>query len=40
MILARLDKSYTGSTLAKIAVEVLEEEDIKVLVQSKKIELD
>ena len=40
MILARLDKSYTGSTLAKIAVEVLEEEDIKVLVQSEKIELE
>ena len=38
MILARLDKSYTGSTLARIAVEVLEEEDIKVLVQSEKVD--
>ena len=33
-ILARLDKSFTGSTLARIAVEVLEEEDVKLLVQS------
>ena len=40
MILARLDKSYTGSTLARIAVEVLKEKDIKVLVQSEKIELE
>ena len=38
MILARLEKKYTGSTLARIAVEVLEEEDIKVLVQSEKID--
>ena len=38
MILARLDKSYTGSTLARIAVEVLEEEDIKVLFQSEKVD--
>ena len=33
-ILARLDKTFTGSTLARIAVEVLEEEDVKLLVQS------
>ena len=38
MILARLEKKYTGSTLARIAVEVLEEEDIKVLVQSEKVD--
>ena len=33
MILARLKKSYTGSTLARIAVEVLDDEDIKKLVE-------
>ena len=38
IILARLDKSYTGSTLARIAVEVLEEEDIKVLFQSEEVD--
>ena len=38
IILAQLYKSYTGSTLARIAVEVLEEEDIKVLVQSEKVD--
>ena len=34
MILARLEKKYTESTLARIAVEVLEEEEIKMVVQS------
>ena len=34
MILARLEKQYTGSTLARIAVEVLDEEDIDMLVHS------
>ena len=33
MILARLNKKYTGSTLARIAVEVLDDEDIKKLVE-------
>ena len=32
MILARLEKNYTGSTLARIAVEVLDEKEIKLLV--------
>ena len=34
MILARLNKKYTGSTLARIAVEMLDEEDIDMLVHS------
>ena len=38
MILARLKKSHTGSTLARIAVEVLEEKDLKLLVQSEKVD--
>ena len=38
MVLARLDKSFTGSTLARIAVEVLEEEEVKKLVQSGKVD--
>ena len=38
MILARLDKSFTGSTMARIAVEVLEEEDVKLLVKSWKVD--
>ena len=33
MILARLNKKYTGSTVARIAVEVLDDEDIKKLVE-------
>ena len=33
-ILSRLNKTYTGTTLARIAVEVGEEEDIRLLVQS------
>ena len=32
--LSKLNKSYTGTSLARIAVEVGEEEDIKLLVQS------
>ena len=34
MILARLDKKHNGSTLASIAVEVLEEKDIDLLIKS------
>jgi len=34
MILAQLEKKYTESTLARIAVEVLDEEEIKLVVQS------
>ena len=34
MILSKLEKSYSGSSLARIAVEVGEEEDIRLLVQS------
>ena len=33
-MLSRLNKTYTGTTLARIAVEVGEEEDIRLLVQS------
>ena len=33
-ILCKLEKSYYGSSLARIAVEVGEEEDIRLLVQS------
>ena len=33
-ILSKLEKSYYGSSLARIAVEVGEEEDIRLLVQS------
>ena len=33
-ILSKLNKSYTGTSLAHIAVEVGEEEDIRLLVQS------
>ena len=33
-ILSKLNKSYTGTSLARIAVEVGEEEDIRLLVQS------
>ena len=38
MILARLDKKHTGSTLASITLEVLEEKDIKLLVKSSKVD--
>ena len=38
MILARLNKEYTGSTLARIAVEVLEEEDVKKMVESRTVD--
>ena len=38
MILTRLSESYTGSTLARMAVEVLEEEDIRRLVQSESVD--
>ena len=38
MILASLDKKYTGSTLARIAVEMLDEEDIYLLVESKTVD--
>ena len=34
MILFKLEKPYSGSSLARIAVEVGEEEDIRLLVQS------
>ena len=34
LILSEMNKSYTGSTLARIAVEVGEEEDVRLLVQS------
>ena len=34
MILAQMEKKYTESTLARIAVEVLDEEEIKLVVQS------
>ena len=34
MILSKLEKSYSGSSPARIAVEVGEEEDIRLLVQS------
>ena len=33
-ILSRMKRTYTGTSLARIAVEVLEEQDIKLLVQS------
>ena len=33
MILSKLEKPYSGSSLARIAVEVGEEEDIRFLVQ-------
>ena len=36
MILSKLEKSYHGSSLARIAVEVGEEEDIRLLVKSEK----
>ena len=38
MILARLEKKYTGSTLARIAVEVLDAEDIDLLIKSSEID--
>ena len=38
MILARLEKKFTGSTLARIAVEVLEEKDIDLLIKSGKVD--
>ena len=34
MILSKLEKPYSGSSLARIAVEVGEEEDIRLLVES------
>ena len=34
MILSKLEKPYSGSSLARIAVEVGEEEDIRLLVQA------
>ena len=36
MILSKLEKPYSGSSLARIAVEVGEEEDIRLLVQSER----
>ena len=36
MILAKLEKPYYGSSLARIASEVGEEEDIRLLVQSER----
>ena len=39
-ILSQMNKTYTGTTLARIAVEVGEEEDIRLLVQSRKIDLN
>ena len=36
MILSKLEKPYYGSSLARIAVEVGEEEDIRLLVQAEK----
>ena len=33
-ILSKLNKSYTGTSLARITMEVGEEEDIRLLVQS------
>ena len=38
MILSKLEKPYSGSSLARIAVEVGEEEDIRLLVQSESID--
>ena len=37
-ILSKLEKPYSGSSLARIAVEVGEEEDIRLLVQSKSVD--
>ena len=37
-ILSQMNKTYTGTTLARIAVEVGEEEDIRLLVKSGKID--
>ena len=34
-ILSRLDKTYTGTTLSRIAVEVGDQKDIKLLLESK-----
>ena len=36
-ILSKLGKPYSGSSLARIAVEVGEEEDIRLLVQAENI---
>ena len=36
MILSKLGKPYSGSSLARIAVEVGEEEDIRLLVQTER----
>ena len=36
MILSKLEKPYSGSSLARIAVEVGEEEDIRLLVQARR----
>ena len=36
MILSKLEKPYSGSSLARIAVEVGEEEDIRLLVQAER----
>ena len=33
MILSKLEKPYSGSSMARIAVEVGEEEDIRLLAQ-------
>ena len=38
MILSKLEKPYSGSSLARIAEEVGEEEDIRLLVQSQSTE--
>ena len=34
-ILSRIDKTYTGTTLSRIAVEVGDQKDIKLLLESK-----
>ena len=40
MILSKLEKPYYGSSLARIAVEVGEEEDIRLLVQAEREDMD
>ena len=40
MILSKLEKPYSGSSLARIAVEVGEEEDIRLLVQTERDDRD
>ena len=38
LILSEMNKSYTGTTLARIAVEVGDEEDVRLLVQSETVD--